>query len=97
LKCSISIGAFIGNGATCAFRRTSACHCPPQPLSGRPHSSQPAASDARPEAYDVLLDHFIPASILVNEQRRLVHTFAGGGEFLRHPDGRASSDILEIG
>ena len=46
-------------------------------------------------AYDALLEQYVPPSLLVDEQRRLVHTFAGAGHLLKTPDGRPSEDILD--
>ncbi len=46
-------------------------------------------------AYDALLEQYVPPSLLVDEQRRLVHAFAGAGRLLKTPDGRPSGDILD--
>ena len=47
-------------------------------------------------AYDELLDSYVPPSFLITQQRELLHTFAGAGSYLRIPDGRPSSDILNM-
>jgi two-component system CheB/CheR fusion protein len=47
-------------------------------------------------AYDVLLEQFVPPSLLVSERRELVHSFAGAGRYLSLPDGRPSRDVLEL-
>lgn len=47
------------------------------------------------KAYDALLEDYVPASLLVDEHRRLVHSFTGAGKFLAIPDGRPPDDILE--
>jgi len=47
-------------------------------------------------AYDALLAEYVPPSVLVDEQRHLVHAFAGAGRLLRVPDGRVSSDVLQL-
>ncbi len=64
-----------------------------------PTSSQ-AVSRAIPEvhllkAYDALLEDHVPASLMVDERRKLVHSFTGAGKFLAIPDGRPSDDILD--
>ncbi|QDU10867.1 chemotaxis protein CheB [Gimesia aquarii] len=46
--------------------------------------------------YDQLLDEFMPPSILINEDRELLHSFAGAGRFLRVGDGRPTTDVLDI-
>jgi two-component system CheB/CheR fusion protein len=48
------------------------------------------------KAYDELLGAYVPPSFLVGAQRELLHTFAGAGKFLRVPDGRPSSDLLDL-
>ncbi|HJQ80983.1 MAG TPA: chemotaxis protein CheB [Lacipirellulaceae bacterium] len=47
-------------------------------------------------AYDVLLDAYVPPSLMVNERRELVHSFAGAGKYLNIPDGRPSQDVLDM-
>lgn len=46
--------------------------------------------------YDQILNEFIPPSILINEKRELLHSFAGAGKYLRVGDGRPSTDVLDI-
>jgi two-component system CheB/CheR fusion protein len=48
------------------------------------------------KVYDELLAAFAPPSFLVNSQRELLHSFAGAGRMLRVPDGRPSSDLLDM-
>jgi two-component system CheB/CheR fusion protein len=48
------------------------------------------------KAYDVLLDEYVPPSLLVDEHRKLLHSFAGAGHFLAVPDGRQRDDILDF-
>ncbi|MBL8740009.1 MAG: PAS domain-containing protein, partial [Myxococcales bacterium] len=38
----------------------------------------------------------MPASLLVNERRELVHAFGGAGRFVRVRDGRPSLDLLDL-
>jgi two-component system CheB/CheR fusion protein len=45
--------------------------------------------------YDALLEEYVPPSLLVDEHRKLVHSFAGAGKLLAMPDGRPSEDILD--
>ena len=47
-------------------------------------------------AYDVLLEQYVPPSVLLNAQRQVIHTFGGAGRLLRPRDGRMSTDILEM-
>lgn len=47
-------------------------------------------------AYDVLLNQYVPPSLLVNDRRELIHAFAGAGKFLSVRDGRPTADILEL-
>ena len=47
------------------------------------------------KAYDALLEDYVPASLLVDERRKLVHSFTGAGKFLAIPDGRPPDDILD--
>ncbi len=63
----------------------------------RPTSLAPAAAvdGALLRAYDSLLSAHVPPSLLINDRRELVHTFAGAGKYLVTPDGRHSDDILE--
>jgi two-component system, chemotaxis family, CheB/CheR fusion protein len=46
--------------------------------------------------YDALLEDFMPPSLLVNDQRELVHAFTGASRFLKPRDGRPSSDVLDM-
>ncbi|NUO51794.1 MAG: PAS domain-containing protein [Polyangiaceae bacterium] len=46
--------------------------------------------------YDALLDEYMPASLLVNERRELVHAFGGAGRWIKLKDGRPSLDVLEM-
>jgi two-component system CheB/CheR fusion protein len=48
------------------------------------------------QAYDVLLDNYVPPSLLINDRRELIHSFAGAGKFLKTPDGRQSHDVLDM-
>ena len=48
------------------------------------------------KAYDELLGAYVPPSFLITPQRELIHTFAGAGRYLRVPDGRPSSDLLDM-
>lgn len=48
------------------------------------------------KAYDALLEQFVPPSLLVSDDRRLLHTFAGAGRYLALANGRATGDILDL-
>ncbi|MCU0959316.1 MAG: response regulator [Pirellulaceae bacterium] len=47
-------------------------------------------------AYDALLDEYVPPSLLLDAQRRVLHTFAGAGRFLVPQDGRMTHDVLDM-
>ena len=56
-----------------------------------------AQNEARlTRAYVALLDRFVPPSLIINEQRQLLHTFGAAGTFLRAPTGQFSADILTM-
>ena len=46
--------------------------------------------------YDVLLDRFMPPSLLVNEQRELVESFGGANRFLHVRSRRVSTDVCDL-
>ncbi len=45
--------------------------------------------------YDVLLEDYMPQSLLVNERGELVHAFGGASRFLKPRDGRQGLDIVD--
>ena len=45
--------------------------------------------------YDVLLEDFMPPSLLVNDRNELVHAFGGASRFLVQRDGRQGLEILD--
>ncbi len=45
--------------------------------------------------YDVLLQDFMPPSLLVNDRNELVHAFGGASRFLKPREGRQSAEILD--
>ena len=47
-------------------------------------------------AYDLLLDRYISAAFLIDEERNLVHVFGAGTDFLEARSGRVSTDLLEM-
>jgi len=47
-------------------------------------------------AYDALLDEFLPPSVLLNQNREVLHAFGGAEKYLRLKGGRPSSDVLEL-
>lgn len=47
-------------------------------------------------AYDLLLNEYVPPSVLLDSSRKVMHMFGGAGRFLRPQDGRMSTDILEM-
>ncbi|MEM0984152.1 MAG: chemotaxis protein CheB [Planctomycetota bacterium] len=57
----------------------------------------PRNADTRIQrAYDALLADMLPAGMLLNERRELVHTFGDAQQLLRPPQGRISLDILDL-
>jgi two-component system CheB/CheR fusion protein len=47
-------------------------------------------------AYDRLLDDYVPAGLLINDRRQLIHAFGGAGQLLIFRDGRAGGDALDM-
>ena len=45
--------------------------------------------------YDVLLQDFMPTSLLVNDRNELVHAFGGASRLLKVRDGRQGSEVLD--
>ncbi|MEM6690080.1 MAG: chemotaxis protein CheB, partial [Planctomycetota bacterium] len=62
--------------------------------SGQQHSLQPPKSLFT--AYDELLARYMPCGVLIDSNRELVHSFSGASRFFRIPDGRVSSDVLDL-
>ncbi len=61
------------------------------------HSAAPRPPDQQMlGTYDTLLDEFMPPSVLVDEQHRLVQTFAGANRYLHLKEGRLSTDVLDM-
>lgn len=46
--------------------------------------------------YDAILEEHMPPSLLVDENRTLVQSFAGASRYLRLRDGRLSTDLLDM-
>lgn len=47
-------------------------------------------------AYDALLDSYMPPSLLVNERGELLQTFAGASKYLKHRDGRVTNSLVDL-
>ena len=45
--------------------------------------------------YDVLLQDFMPPSLLVNDRNEMVHAFGGASRFLRARDGRQGLEVID--
>lgn len=45
--------------------------------------------------YEVLLNEFVPAALLISERHELIHVFGDAGRFLQHRTGRVSRDVLD--
>lgn len=49
-----------------------------------------------PEIYESLLTRYIPSSLLLNENRELVHSFGDARNYLQVPEGKATTDVLKM-
>lgn len=47
-------------------------------------------------AYDAMLDKFMPAGLLITENRELLHTFGGAERYLQARGGRPTDDVLDM-
>ncbi|MBI1205811.1 MAG: PAS domain-containing protein [Azospirillum sp.] len=47
-------------------------------------------------AYDMLLDRFMPAALLVNERSELTHTFGNASRYLRPLTGRFNQEVMSM-
>ncbi len=47
-------------------------------------------------AYDKLLERFVPAAFLIDEERNLIHVFGGGKDYIEPRVGRMSTDLLDL-
>lgn len=56
----------------------------------------PAGDQSLTRAYDTLLDHYMPAGILLDDQRQLVHVFGDTSKFVQIRAGRPSQDALDL-
>ncbi len=54
------------------------------------------SSNELSQAYDELLNNFLPPSVLINRQREVVHVFGDAGNYLQIHSGRATGDVLEL-
>ena len=57
--------------------------------------SQSSANELS-QAYDELLDKFLPPSVLINRVREVVHVFGDAGNYLQIRRGRTTGDILDL-
>lgn len=84
-------------------------HAPPRSMSRARElypASVPLLSTARKNtrirgaelqpAYAALLAQFAPASLLISDERDLLHTFGNASRFLRAPQGVANLDVTEL-
>lgn len=60
-----------------------------------PMTKQSAGTRDLFQAYDAVLNTFMPAGFLVAGNRDLIHVFEGGSRFLQAKDGRVSNDVLD--
>ena len=76
-----------------------------RPAEGEGHAAPSQGSGSSPFArysmsnllatYDVLLEDYMPASLLVNDRNELVHAFGGASRFLKPRDGRQGLEIFD--
>lgn len=77
--------------------RLSACRQSRAPFDEQQASVSPTKSNNDLHGiYDSLLDEFMPCSLLVNEQRELIHTFGDVKKFMTLPGGRYSNDVANL-
>lgn len=57
---------------------------------------QPSNDDGMSEVYEMMLQQFVPPSLLLNEQHELLHAFGDARKFLRVPEGKATNDVLRM-
>jgi two-component system CheB/CheR fusion protein len=62
----------------------------------RQFSQLKSATNELSQAYDELLEQFLPPSVLINEQREIVHVFGDAGRYLKIRRGRTTGDILDL-
>jgi len=55
-----------------------------------------AAPTTVQRAYDLLLDRFVPPSLLLSPFREVVHSFGDASRFLKPPGGRMSLDVMKL-
>jgi two-component system CheB/CheR fusion protein len=77
----------------------------PRPAKGEGRAASSQGSTTSPFArysmsnllatYDVLLEDYMPASLLVNDRNELVHAFGGASRFLKPRDGRQGLEIFD--
>ena len=48
------------------------------------------------QAYDFLLDRYVPSSLLINERAELVYTFGKAGRYLHTKKGRSSLNVFDM-
>ncbi len=76
--------------------RTNPLYSPPvRTLAAKPKGSNEANTTVL-AAYDVLLNKFMPPSLLIDEHRTLLHAFGSATRYLRFPEGRISTDVFEL-
>lgn len=71
---------------------------------GGRHTAVPSGGPTRPErrdhrltmAHELLLDRYVPPSLLVDSAGLVVHCFGDAGAYLRQPRGRPSLAVLEM-
>ncbi len=66
------------------------------PAAGLQRARQPGAETPLLSLYDAVLDHVMPASILVDAERNIIDSFGGAERLLHVRRRRSSADILDL-
>ena len=64
--------------------------------SGETRTTSRVTDPCLSELFGALLEETLPPSVLINENRRVVHTFGDASRFLRWRKGRPSFDLLDL-
>jgi two-component system, chemotaxis family, CheB/CheR fusion protein len=79
-----------------AESRTNPLYSPPvRTLAAKPKGANEANATIL-ATYDALLNRFMPPSLLIDENRTLLHAFGGATRYLRVPEGRISTDVFDL-
>ncbi len=66
------------------------------PISTTATETQPAGMRKLMGTYDVLLDKYLPPSLLLSQEHELLHTFGDASSYMRVPRGRPPRNALDL-